>query len=187
MVDCMLLVKQKTAYEMRISDWSSDVCSADLRRVVGIGVEQHVQRPGAAVDAEVGTEYRAVGVELERQRRGADAAHDLHALEDGDVAVPRGAGAGSAGGDAHAAAGVERVVDVAVLDDAGGDRIEGIGRERAGSIAGDDIDVVRVDQPDAGITGGRAGVDADAAQVDAAAGGLDETAIAATGAATGAQ
>src|SRR3546814_13920608 len=30
---CFLLVfffKQKTAYEMRISDWSSDVCSSDL-------------------------------------------------------------------------------------------------------------------------------------------------------------
>src|SRR3546814_4672233 len=30
---CMLSVfffKQKTAYEMRISDWSSDVCSSDL-------------------------------------------------------------------------------------------------------------------------------------------------------------
>src|SRR3546814_6645071 len=27
--------KQKTAYEMRISDWSSDVCSSDLE--VGIG------------------------------------------------------------------------------------------------------------------------------------------------------
>src|SRR3546814_4371427 len=27
--------KQKTAYEMRISDWSSDVCSSDLSRVVG--------------------------------------------------------------------------------------------------------------------------------------------------------
>src|SRR3546814_2902505 len=26
--------KQKTAYEMRISDWSSDVCSSDLRRQV---------------------------------------------------------------------------------------------------------------------------------------------------------
>src|SRR3546814_2351737 len=26
--------KQKTAYEMRISDWSSDVCSSDLRRVI---------------------------------------------------------------------------------------------------------------------------------------------------------
>src|SRR3546814_2139815 len=25
--------KQKTAYEMRISDWSSDVCSSDLDRV----------------------------------------------------------------------------------------------------------------------------------------------------------
>src|SRR3546814_19467582 len=26
----MVLFKQKTAYEMRISDWSSDVCSSDL-------------------------------------------------------------------------------------------------------------------------------------------------------------
>src|SRR3546814_10736706 len=38
-VECFLLMidlmffffKQKTAYEMRISDWSSDVCSSDLR------------------------------------------------------------------------------------------------------------------------------------------------------------
>src|SRR3546814_7604176 len=43
--------KQKTAYEMRISDWSSDVCSSDLRRKgigavrarrVGIEIGQHV-------------------------------------------------------------------------------------------------------------------------------------------------
>src|SRR3546814_8600152 len=27
--------KQKTAYEMRISDWSSDVCSSDLTKLVG--------------------------------------------------------------------------------------------------------------------------------------------------------
>src|SRR3546814_9958726 len=27
--------KQKTAYEMRISDWSSDVCSSDLHRIIG--------------------------------------------------------------------------------------------------------------------------------------------------------
>src|SRR3546814_7268996 len=27
----VFLFKQKTAYEMRISDWSSDVCSSDLR------------------------------------------------------------------------------------------------------------------------------------------------------------
>src|SRR3546814_510559 len=30
MYDCFFFFKQKTAYEMRISDWSSDVCSSDL-------------------------------------------------------------------------------------------------------------------------------------------------------------
>src|SRR3546814_3107058 len=30
--------KQKTAYEMRISDWSSDVCSSDLDDVGGSGL-----------------------------------------------------------------------------------------------------------------------------------------------------
>src|SRR3546814_9683468 len=29
---CFFFFKQKTAYEMRISDWSSDVCSSDLYR-----------------------------------------------------------------------------------------------------------------------------------------------------------
>src|SRR3546814_5513018 len=36
----MFFFKQKTAYEMRISDWSSDVCSSDLfreRRIEGVG------------------------------------------------------------------------------------------------------------------------------------------------------
>src|SRR3546814_1210950 len=28
----IFFVKQKTAYEMRISDWSSDVCSSDLQK-----------------------------------------------------------------------------------------------------------------------------------------------------------
>src|SRR3546814_8403363 len=30
--------KQKTAYEMRISDWSSDVCSSDLRQSLCLGL-----------------------------------------------------------------------------------------------------------------------------------------------------
>src|SRR3546814_3670863 len=34
-------VKQKTAYEMRISDWSSDVCSSDL---VGTGRSPKARR-----------------------------------------------------------------------------------------------------------------------------------------------
>src|SRR3546814_5585789 len=29
----MFFFKQKTAYEMRISDWSSDVCSSDLEEI----------------------------------------------------------------------------------------------------------------------------------------------------------
>src|SRR3546814_5362436 len=33
--------KQKTAYEMRISDWSSDVCSSDL---MVSAAEQHAQQ-----------------------------------------------------------------------------------------------------------------------------------------------
>src|SRR3546814_16772244 len=35
MKKCILLFKQKKAYDMRISDWSSDVCSSDLRYKFG--------------------------------------------------------------------------------------------------------------------------------------------------------
>src|SRR3546814_1223705 len=34
--------KQKTAYEMRISDWSSDVCSSDL--ILGLGMVERATR-----------------------------------------------------------------------------------------------------------------------------------------------
>src|SRR3546814_1686395 len=34
---CIFFFKQKTAYEMRISDWSSDVCSSDLSRSITSG------------------------------------------------------------------------------------------------------------------------------------------------------
>src|SRR3546814_2294704 len=33
-VECFFFFKQKTAYEMRISDWSSDVCSSDLSETI---------------------------------------------------------------------------------------------------------------------------------------------------------
>src|SRR3546814_20373172 len=51
---CFCFFKQKTAYEMRISDWSSDVCSSDLARVhdvVGIQRLLHLphHRKGIAV------------------------------------------------------------------------------------------------------------------------------------------
>src|SRR3546814_648458 len=45
---CFFFFKQKTAYEMRISDWSSDVCSSDLvekRFLKGCGIETASFRP----------------------------------------------------------------------------------------------------------------------------------------------
>src|SRR3546814_16976248 len=36
--------KQKTAYEMRISDWSSDVCSSDLKALWYLKTEGHMAR-----------------------------------------------------------------------------------------------------------------------------------------------
>src|SRR3546814_18508986 len=37
--------KQKTAYEMRISDWSSDVCSSDLLHLHGLEIDPHLFYP----------------------------------------------------------------------------------------------------------------------------------------------
>src|SRR3546814_10287785 len=50
--------KQKTAYEMRISDWSSDVCSSDLKWVIAITythraaeeIEERIERLGVDTD-----------------------------------------------------------------------------------------------------------------------------------------
>src|SRR3546814_2434801 len=39
---CFFFFKQKTAYELRISDWSSDVCSSDLHGLrLGAGTRHH--------------------------------------------------------------------------------------------------------------------------------------------------
>src|SRR3546814_6324153 len=43
------LIKQKTAYEMRMSDWSSDVCSSDLDSQLQTGI-QAAQRAALDMD-----------------------------------------------------------------------------------------------------------------------------------------
>src|SRR3546814_5773192 len=54
--------KQKTAYEMRISDWSSDVCSSDLRAHQMHGhhrvkiFQLHLRKAFVAQDASIGDE-----------------------------------------------------------------------------------------------------------------------------------
>src|SRR3546814_2466945 len=58
--------KQKTAYEMRISDWSSDVCSSDL-------IQRIAQKTRCRVQVLV--------VVAERPRAGAEAEQNLSGVE----------------------------------------------------------------------------------------------------------
>src|SRR3546814_1042222 len=46
---CFFLCKQKTAYEMRIRDWSSDVCSSDLQ-----GFDDRQAKTGPGVSGGMG-------------------------------------------------------------------------------------------------------------------------------------
>src|SRR3546814_5137704 len=43
LVKSVFFFKQKTAYEMRISDWSSDVCSSDLLQLRELMLDSDVQ------------------------------------------------------------------------------------------------------------------------------------------------
>src|SRR3546814_11545136 len=60
----VFFVKQKTAYEMRISDWSSDVCSSDLNIVAGL---TRSRRPREL--AAVGIDRRAFGQPLRSENQ----------------------------------------------------------------------------------------------------------------------
>src|SRR3546814_11416997 len=67
--DYFFVFKQKTAYEMRISDWSSDVCSSDLDRLL-----QRFEDADGAVVIEV---FVIIVIDLDHRRVGAGA----HALD----------------------------------------------------------------------------------------------------------
>src|SRR3546814_1782622 len=82
--------KQKTAYDMRISDWSSDVCSADLaqRRFVRDVTRGEEQRPILAVQVgklmfEVDVVMRVAADVARAARTRADVVQRLfHRLDD---------------------------------------------------------------------------------------------------------
>src|SRR3546814_7894509 len=62
---CFFFCKQKTAYEMRISDWSSDVCSSDLGRdallALGPMLLEHLGLPYTGCGA------RAIGMTTDKE------------------------------------------------------------------------------------------------------------------------
>src|SRR3546814_4285272 len=68
---CIFFFKQKTAYDMRISDWSSDVCSSDLGGLSGSGSEntliltvnnRHARRVLAELSAGLGPDRSVMAV-----------------------------------------------------------------------------------------------------------------------------
>src|SRR3546814_9817962 len=76
MLHYFFFFKQKTAYEMRISDWSSDVCSSDLLRSVpheskresGVSISSLVpMQPVRSMPASVEF-YEKLGFEIEVRR-----------------------------------------------------------------------------------------------------------------------
>src|SRR3546814_1105017 len=81
---CFFFFKQKTAYEMRISDWSSDVCSSDLH-------PQRRRADGVARDVRA---YGCDGYRLwqaaprDHRRVGVSARDDRAVYEGGDRCRP---------------------------------------------------------------------------------------------------
>src|SRR3546814_7135280 len=103
MVQCLSIFfffKQKTAYDVRISDWSSDVCSSDL----SAGARQEMLLPearrGLVREARPPCRHRRKG----RQRRTLSVRREWRRAgpvrADGDDRVPR---LGVVGGDAGTA------------------------------------------------------------------------------------
>src|SRR3546814_11613527 len=78
--------KQKTAYEMRISDWSSDVCSSDLPgKLHPRGPGRHRRAPhGRARSAEAGADQPAArprrNAELREPSQGRELRHARRAV-----------------------------------------------------------------------------------------------------------
>src|SRR3546814_3213179 len=94
--------KQKTAYELRISDWSSDVCSSDLLDVLVLagagndrgvflvdrdllGGAQHLQGDRLELDAEVFRDQLTTGQDRDVFQHGLAAVAEARRLDGGDL------------------------------------------------------------------------------------------------------
>src|SRR3546814_5130130 len=82
--------KQKTAYEMRISDWSSDVCSSDLA-IEGVIRQEKLETSQLAVDTHGYTDFAMSHARL----LGFDLCPRLKELKQRHLFVPREIGRAS--------------------------------------------------------------------------------------------
>src|SRR3546814_1026446 len=118
----LLYFKPKTAYEMRISDWSSDVCSSDLscaRALAGAASARASAVPlRALVDSRmfsplIGFSFFVSAVAAEREAHpvqdGGGRRRDMIVLGEGDMAEP--GQAGIAEGIGELARGIDRARD----------------------------------------------------------------------------
>src|SRR3546814_9807895 len=70
----IFFVKQKTAYEMRISDWSSDVCSSDLSRLQAVRINDvQVERSNDSSASSSGGRGQSMGQEQAGQQNQSQA------------------------------------------------------------------------------------------------------------------
>src|SRR3546814_8591692 len=77
---CVFFFKQKTAYEMRLSDWSSDVCSSDLGADDAAELDQRHARLGRDA-ADLGTQRLDLLAVLLGELLPAALAQPIEALE----------------------------------------------------------------------------------------------------------
>src|SRR3546814_14579818 len=81
------LFKQKTAYEMRISDWSSDVCSSDLL-LQAVEVDREGQVLAGLEEVDLLFQQEGVGAEVDEALALHQFPHDLrHLLVDQRLAA----------------------------------------------------------------------------------------------------
>src|SRR3546814_7356114 len=101
-----VLFKQKTAYDMRISDWSSDVCSSDLAQhhLHGLQITHRLAEQRAGRDARQRLLQRASGQPDRRRtdRRAKDVEHPHRHLETLALLADQRIGGDTAIGKGHA-------------------------------------------------------------------------------------
>src|SRR3546814_9045759 len=74
-VMCIVVIfffKQKTAYELRISDWSSDVCSSDLRALFLAIKARRDEFPQLVGDHRKGDHHRREQRDLDLDEKGLE-------------------------------------------------------------------------------------------------------------------